>query len=105
MLSPEKAGKEGACKSSSSQGHWKLKMDIKHVKDYIYWLYYQYLLITCSYVLEPWEQSMFHTITVTVFAMVVYTAYVFVPIHVRLAFEFFSQIFGGQPDSTVNIVN
>lgn len=90
---------------SSSQGHWKLKMDIKHVKDYIYWLYYQYLLITCSYVLEPWEQSMFHTITVTVFAMVVYTAYVFVPIHVRLAFEFFSQIFGGQPDSTVSIVN
>uniref|UniRef100_U3I2A0 Serine palmitoyltransferase small subunit B n=1 Tax=Anas platyrhynchos platyrhynchos TaxID=8840 RepID=U3I2A0_ANAPP len=55
-----------------------------HVKDYIYWLYYQYLLITCSYVLEPWEQSMFHTITVTVFAMVVYTAYVFVPIHCML---------------------
>ncbi|XP_035190864.1 serine palmitoyltransferase small subunit B [Oxyura jamaicensis] len=105
MLGTEKAGKEGACKSSSSQSHWKLKMDIKHVKDYIYWLYYQYLLITCSYVLEPWEQSMFHTITVTVFAMVVYTAYVFVPIHVRLAFEFFSQIFGGQPDSTVSIVN
>ncbi|KFO91744.1 Serine palmitoyltransferase small subunit B, partial [Buceros rhinoceros silvestris] len=53
------------------------------------WLYYQYLLVTCSYVLEPWERSMFHTITVTVFAMVVYTAYVFVPIHVRLAFQFF----------------
>ncbi|XP_037263514.1 serine palmitoyltransferase small subunit B [Falco rusticolus] len=80
-------------------------MDIKHVKDYIYWLYYQYLLITCSYVLEPWERSMFHTITVTVFAMVVYTAYVFVPIHVCLAFEFFSQIFGEQPESTVSIVN
>ncbi|XP_061227649.1 serine palmitoyltransferase small subunit B isoform X1 [Neopsephotus bourkii] len=90
---------------SSSQNHWKLKMDIKHVKDYIYWLYYQYLLITCSYVLEPWERSMFHTITVTVFAMVVYTAYVFVPIHVRLAFEFFSQLFGGQPESTVSIMN
>uniref|UniRef100_A0A8C3J7W8 Serine palmitoyltransferase small subunit B n=6 Tax=Neoaves TaxID=3078114 RepID=A0A8C3J7W8_9CHAR len=90
---------------SSSQNHCKLKMDIKRVKDYIYWLYYQYLLITCSYVLEPWEQSMFHTIIVTVFAMVVYTAYVFVPIHVRLAFEFFSQIFGGQPESTVSIVN
>ncbi|XP_040469800.1 serine palmitoyltransferase small subunit B [Falco naumanni] len=80
-------------------------MDIKHVKDYIYWLYYQYLLITCSYVLEPWERSMFHTITVTVFAMVVYTAYVFVPIHVRLAFEFFSQIFGEQPESTASVVN
>ncbi|XP_054031570.1 serine palmitoyltransferase small subunit B [Melanerpes formicivorus] len=80
-------------------------MDVKRVKDYIYWLYFQYLLITCSYVLEPWERSMFHTITVTVFAMVLYTAYVFVPIHVRLAFEFFSQIFGGQPESTGSIVD
>ncbi|KAM8804948.1 serine palmitoyltransferase small subunit B [Eudromia elegans] len=82
-----------------------LKMDIKRVKDYVYWLYFQYLLITCSYVLEPWEQSMFHTITVTVLAMVLYTAYVFIPIHVRLAFEFFSQMFGGQPESAVSIMN
>ncbi|XP_015492500.1 serine palmitoyltransferase small subunit B isoform X1 [Parus major] len=79
----------------------ELKMDVKRVKDYLYWLYYQYQLVTCSYVLEPWEQSMFHTITVTVLAMVVYTAYVFVPIHVRLALEFFSQIFGSQPESAV----
>uniref|UniRef100_A0A8C5X6E8 Serine palmitoyltransferase small subunit B n=2 Tax=Malurus TaxID=55806 RepID=A0A8C5X6E8_9PASS len=78
-----------------------MAMDVKRVKDYIYWLYYQYLLVTCSYVLEPWEQSMFHTITVTVVAMVVYTAYVFVPIHVRLALQFFSQIFGAQPESSV----
>uniref|UniRef100_A0A8V0X189 Serine palmitoyltransferase small subunit B n=2 Tax=Gallus gallus TaxID=9031 RepID=A0A8V0X189_CHICK len=99
------AGRSGAGCRSPSQNHWNLAMDIKRVKDYIYWLYYQYLLITCSYALEPWEQSMFHTIMVTVFAMVVYTAYVFVPIHVRLAFEFFSQIFGVQPDSTVSVVN
>ncbi|XP_056355195.1 serine palmitoyltransferase small subunit B [Oenanthe melanoleuca] len=76
-------------------------MDVRRVKDYLYWLYYQYQLVTCSYVLEPWEQSMFHTITVTVLAMVVYTAYVFVPIHVRLALQFFSQIFGPQPESAV----
>ncbi|NWJ08540.1 SPTSB palmitoyltransferase, partial [Crypturellus undulatus] len=76
-------------------------MDFKRVKDYFYWLYFQYLLITCSYVLEPWERSMFDTILVTVLAMVLYTAYVFIPIHVRLAFEFFSQMFGGQPESTI----
>ncbi|NWI14645.1 SPTSB palmitoyltransferase, partial [Crypturellus soui] len=76
-------------------------MDFKRVKDYFYWLYFQYLLITCSYVLEPWERSMFDTILVTVLAMVLYTAYVFIPIHVRLAFEFFSQMFEGQPESTI----
>ncbi|XP_067322130.1 serine palmitoyltransferase small subunit B [Anolis sagrei] len=80
-------------------------MDLKKMKDYIYWLYFQYLLVTCSYVLEPWEQSMFHTITITVVAMVVYTAYVFIPIHIRLAFEFFSQIFGSPPECTASLTS
>ncbi|XP_077204630.1 serine palmitoyltransferase small subunit B isoform X2 [Paroedura picta] len=80
-------------------------MDLKRVKDYIFWLYYQYLLLSCSYVLEPWEQYMFHMIIITVVAMMVYTAYVFIPIHVRLAFEFFSQLFGSQPESTVSLIS
>ncbi|XP_070610236.1 serine palmitoyltransferase small subunit B [Erythrolamprus reginae] len=69
-------------------------MDLKKIKDYICWLHFQYLLVTCSYVLEPWERSMFDTILITVVAMVVYTAYVFIPIHVSLAFDFFSKVFG-----------
>ncbi|XP_069829938.1 serine palmitoyltransferase small subunit B isoform X1 [Dendropsophus ebraccatus] len=78
-----------------------LKMDVKHIKDYLSWLYYQYLLITCSYVLEPWEQSIFNTVLLTAIAMVIYSSYVFIPIHVRLAVEYFSGIFGGQHESTV----
>ncbi|XP_060059268.1 serine palmitoyltransferase small subunit B isoform X1 [Erinaceus europaeus] len=69
-------------------------MDFRHVKNYLSWLYYQYQIISCCAVLEPWEQSMFNTILLTIFAMVVYTAYVFIPIHVRLAWEFFSKICG-----------
>ncbi|KAM3932666.1 serine palmitoyltransferase small subunit B [Leptodactylus fuscus] len=76
-------------------------MDIKHIKEYLSWLYYQYLLITCSYVLEPWEQSIFNSVLLTAIAMVIYSSYVFIPIHVRLAVEFFSGIFGGQHESTV----
>lgn len=71
-------------------------MDFKGVKDYFSWLYYQYQIISCCAVLEPWEQSMFNTILLTIFAMVVYTAYVFIPIHIRLAWEFFSKICGYQ---------
>ncbi|XP_026580963.1 serine palmitoyltransferase small subunit B [Pseudonaja textilis] len=78
-------------------------MDLKKIKDYIYWLHFQYLLVTCSYVLEPWERSMFDTIIITVVAMVVYTAYVFIPIHVRLAFDFFSQVFGNQTENTLTL--
>ncbi|XP_039612644.1 serine palmitoyltransferase small subunit B isoform X2 [Polypterus senegalus] len=80
-------------------------MDVKRFKEYISWLYYQYLLVTCSYVLEPWEQSIFNTVLLTVVAMVVYTAYVFIPIHIRLALEFFSSLCGGQHESTVAIIS
>lgn len=69
-------------------------MDFKRVKDYFSWLYYQYQIISCCAVLEPWEQSMFNTILLTIVAMVVYTAYVFIPIHIRLAWEFFSKMCG-----------
>lgn len=37
---------------------------------------------------------MFNTVLLTILAMVVYTAYVFVPIHIRLAWEFFSKLCG-----------
>ncbi|MBN3299735.1 serine palmitoyltransferase small subunit B [Amia ocellicauda] len=80
-------------------------MDVKNLKEYLCWAYYQYLLITGIYVLEPWEQSIFNTVLFTMIAMVVYTSYVFIPIHVRLALEFFSGLFGGQHESTVTLMN
>ncbi|KAM9315609.1 serine palmitoyltransferase small subunit B [Gastrophryne carolinensis] len=80
-------------------------MGVKHIKDYLSWLYYQYLLITCSYVLEPWEKTIFNTILLTAIAMVIYSSYIFIPIHVRLAMEFFSGICGGQHESTVALMS
>ncbi|XP_006002105.1 serine palmitoyltransferase small subunit B [Latimeria chalumnae] len=80
-------------------------MDVKYMKEYLSWLYYQYLLVTCSYVLEPWEQSIFNTVLLTIVAMAVYTAYVFIPIHVRLALEFFTGIVGSQQESTIAKMN
>ncbi|KAK1344172.1 hypothetical protein QTO34_014737 [Cnephaeus nilssonii] len=83
--------------TSQGQAFCSLKeptMDFRRVKDYFSWLYYQYQIISCCAVLEPWEQSMFNTILLTIVAMVVYTAYVFIPIHIRLAWEFFSKMCG-----------
>ncbi|KAF7218499.1 serine palmitoyltransferase small subunit B isoform X1 [Nothobranchius furzeri] len=81
------------------------RMNFKNVREYLAWLYYQYLLITGIYVLEPWEKSIFNSVFFSAIAMVIYTSYVFVPIHVRLALEFFSGIFGGQNESTVALMN
>ncbi|XP_015225738.1 PREDICTED: serine palmitoyltransferase small subunit B isoform X1 [Cyprinodon variegatus] len=81
------------------------RMNFKNMREYLAWIYYQYLLITGIYVLEPWEKSIFNSFLFSAIAMVVYTSYVFVPIHMRLALEFFSGIFGGQPESTMALMN
>lgn len=80
-------------------------MTFKNFREYLGWLYYQYLLITGIYVLESWEKSIFNSILFSAIAMVIYTSYVFVPIHVCLAWQFFSGIFGGQPESTMALMN
>ncbi|KAJ3590811.1 hypothetical protein NHX12_008759 [Muraenolepis orangiensis] len=80
-------------------------MAFKTLTEYLAWLYYQYLLCTGIYVLEPWEKSIFNSILLLVMAMVAYTSYVFVPIHVRLALQFFSGVFGGQTESAVTLMS
>ncbi|AWO98922.1 putative serine palmitoyltransferase small subunit B-like [Scophthalmus maximus] len=92
----------GHCCSACEPGG---SMNFKNLREYLAWLYYQYLLITGIYVLEPWEKSLFNSILFSAIAMVIYTSYVFVPIHVLLALEFFSGIFGGQPESTMTLIN
>ncbi|XP_027855438.1 serine palmitoyltransferase small subunit B [Xiphophorus couchianus] len=81
------------------------RMSFKNMREYLAWLYYQYLLITGIYVLEPWEKSIFNSVLFSAIAMVVYTSYVFVPIHVHLALEFFSEIIDGQPESAMALMN
>lgn len=80
-------------------------MNFKSVRESLAWLYYQYLLITGIYVLEPWEKSIFNSFLFSAIAMVIYTSYVFVPVHVRLALEFFSGIFGDHPKSTMTLMS
>ncbi|NXF32631.1 SPTSB palmitoyltransferase, partial [Nyctibius bracteatus] len=79
-------------------------MDIKRTKNYLFWLYCQFELITCSYLMEPWEKLLFYTFNVTVLVTVLYTAYTFVPAHLSTAFHFFLHLFGNQHENTVSIV-
>ncbi|XP_057207727.1 serine palmitoyltransferase small subunit B-like [Triplophysa rosa] len=81
------------------------RVNMKTMREYVSWLYYQYLLITGIYVLEPWEKSIFNAVLFTMVAMVVYTSYVFVPIHMRLALEFFSGLARGHLERTVALMS
>ncbi|KFQ16897.1 Serine palmitoyltransferase small subunit B, partial [Merops nubicus] len=78
--------------------------DIKSTKYYLYWLYCQFELITCSYLMEPWEKLLFYTFNVTMLATVLYTTYVFVPAHVSTALQFFCHFFGNQQENAVSVV-
>ncbi|XP_067895418.1 serine palmitoyltransferase small subunit A isoform X2 [Heterodontus francisci] len=53
------------------------------------WLYYQYLLVTALYMLEPWERTIFNSLLISVVGMAVYTGYVFMPQHIMAILHYF----------------
>ncbi|NXY92537.1 SPTSB palmitoyltransferase, partial [Alcedo cyanopectus] len=79
-------------------------MDIKSTKYYLYWLFCQFELITCSYLMEPWEKLLFYTFNLAMLATLLYTAYIFVPGHLCSAAQFFWHFFGNQHENAVSIV-
>ncbi|KFO79129.1 Serine palmitoyltransferase small subunit B [Cuculus canorus] len=79
-------------------------MDIKSMKYSLYWLYCQFELITCSYLMEPWEKVLFYTFNITMLVMVLYAAYIFASAHIGTAFQFFLHLFGNHHENAVSIV-
>ncbi|NXI43473.1 SPTSB palmitoyltransferase, partial [Galbula dea] len=79
-------------------------MDIKSMKNYLYWLYCQFELITCSYLMEPWEKLLFYSFNIALLVTVLYTAYIFLPGHISSALQFFWQLFGSQHENTVSVL-
>ncbi|POI23312.1 hypothetical protein CIB84_012940 [Bambusicola thoracicus] len=77
------------------------------------WLYYQYLLVTALYMLEPWERTVFSillpaarglpggelwgrvgygrsdSMLVSIVGMALYTGYVFMPQHIMAILHYF----------------
>ncbi|CAB1331158.1 unnamed protein product [Coregonus sp. 'balchen'] len=62
----------------------------------ISWLYYQYILVTALYMLEPWERTifsiLFDSILISVVGMAVYTGYVFMPQHIMAILYYFEMV-------------
>uniref|UniRef100_A0A8C8RVG4 Serine palmitoyltransferase small subunit B n=1 Tax=Pelusios castaneus TaxID=367368 RepID=A0A8C8RVG4_9SAUR len=74
-------------------------MDIKRAMTYLYWLYYQYKLITCSELLVPCEKLILYTVVIPILAMIVYMVYIFITMQINLVFQIFLHVFGNQPVS------
>ncbi|KAM8916819.1 serine palmitoyltransferase small subunit A [Spinachia spinachia] len=56
------------------------------------WFYYQYLLVTALYMLEPWERTVFNSLLISVAGMAVYTGYVFMPQHIMAILHYFEVV-------------
>ncbi|KFP80036.1 Serine palmitoyltransferase small subunit B [Acanthisitta chloris] len=79
-------------------------MDIKSTKNYLYWLFCQFELITCSYLMEPWEKLLFYSFNITMLVMFLYTTYIFAAAHVITAFQFFWHFLGTQHENSVSVL-
>uniref|UniRef100_A0A8C0UCH1 Serine palmitoyltransferase small subunit B n=1 Tax=Cyanistes caeruleus TaxID=156563 RepID=A0A8C0UCH1_CYACU len=51
-------------------------MDVKSTPSYLYWLFCQFELITCSYLMEPWEKVLFYSFNLAMLGLLLYTTYV-----------------------------
>uniref|UniRef100_A0A3Q3WXZ2 Serine palmitoyltransferase small subunit A n=1 Tax=Mola mola TaxID=94237 RepID=A0A3Q3WXZ2_MOLML len=56
------------------------------------WFYYQYLLVTALYMLEPWERTVFNSLLISVAGMAVYTGFVFMPQHIMAILHYFEVV-------------
>ncbi|NWW80764.1 SPTSB palmitoyltransferase, partial [Climacteris rufus] len=50
-------------------------MDVKSTPSYLYWLFCQFELITCSYLMEPWEKVLFYSFNLAMAGLLLYAAY------------------------------
>ncbi|NXS29873.1 SPTSB palmitoyltransferase, partial [Pomatostomus ruficeps] len=60
-------------------------MDVRSTPSYLYWLFCQFELITCSYLMEPWEKVLFYSCNLGLALLLLYGAYACVASHASTA--------------------
>ncbi|ESO93600.1 hypothetical protein LOTGIDRAFT_189789 [Lottia gigantea] len=69
-------------------------MVFKRMWNFISFWYFQYTLVTSLYMLEPLERRVFNAILVAVLSMFFYTAYLFLPGHALMMYNFARYLMG-----------
>ncbi|NWT05836.1 SPTSB palmitoyltransferase, partial [Mionectes macconnelli] len=79
-------------------------MDVKSTKNFVFWLFCQFELITCSYLMEPWEKVLFYSFNTCMVGTLFYTTYVCVAAHVSTALQLLWNFLGNQQENAVSVV-
>ncbi|NWW09136.1 SPTSB palmitoyltransferase, partial [Oreocharis arfaki] len=80
-------------------------MDVKRsTPSYLYWLFCQFELITCSYLMEPWEKVLFYSFNLAMAGLLLYTAYVCLAFHLSSAFQLLGSFLGNPRENALSVV-
>ncbi|NXF79498.1 SPTSB palmitoyltransferase, partial [Sclerurus mexicanus] len=79
-------------------------MDVRSAKNYVFWLFCQFELITCSYLMEPWEKVLFYSFNVGMVGTLLYTAYACAAAHAGPALQLLWHCLGSQQGNAVSAV-
>ncbi|NXQ41791.1 serine palmitoyltransferase small subunit B-like [Catharus ustulatus] len=79
-------------------------MDVRSSLSYLYWLFCQFELITCSYLMEPWEKLLFYSFNLALLGLLLYTTYVCVALQASSAFQLLCSLLANPQDSALAVV-
>ncbi|XP_016155985.1 PREDICTED: serine palmitoyltransferase small subunit B-like [Ficedula albicollis] len=79
-------------------------MDVRSTLSYLYWLFCQFELITCSYLMEPWEKLLFYSFNLAMLGLLLYTTYVCVAFHASSAFQLLCSCLGNPRENALAVV-
>ncbi|NWU32501.1 SPTSB palmitoyltransferase, partial [Dyaphorophyia castanea] len=78
-------------------------MDVRSPSS-LYWLFCQFELITCSYLMEPWEKVLFYSFNLAMVGLLLYTAYLCLASHLASAFQLLWSFPGNPWENALSVV-
>lgn len=79
-------------------------MEVKSPPSYLYWLFCQFELITCSYLMEPWEKVLFYSFNLAMLGLLLYTTYICLAFHASSAFQLLCSFLGTPRENSLAVV-
>ncbi|NXA75970.1 SPTSB palmitoyltransferase, partial [Thryothorus ludovicianus] len=70
----------------------------------LYWLFCQFELITCSYLMEPWEKVLFYSFNLALLGLLLYTTHLCLAPHASSAFQLLCSFLGSPRGNAPSVV-
>lgn len=68
------------------------RLSLEKLKKDIYWYYFQYTLLTTTYVMEPFEARIFNATVLAILVLACYSTVIYLPLQINRIFQ---QVFLG----------